>query len=74
MPGLLNDKATLYRRLPDGDDGTAQHRQELDGTVRDCARYLRDQPAEARDGFFAELSTGARLSAVEIERVANEEA
>lgn len=70
MPGLLNDQAKLYRRFPDNSEGVAQQEHELDGTVRECVAYLRQQPEAGRDCFFAELGDGTRLSAEEIERIA----
>ncbi|WP_203310308.1 hypothetical protein [Sphingomonas beigongshangi] len=73
MPGLLHDRATLYRRLPDGADGKPQQESTMEGTLLECARYLRNEPDDGRDCFFAELTDGKRLSAVEIERIAVEE-
>lgn len=73
MTGLLNDRATLYRRLPDSAEGAAQQDHVMEGTVLECARYLSNQPEDGRDCFFAELTDGKRLSAVEIDRIAVEE-
>lgn len=73
MPGLLHDRAMLYRRLPDGADGTPQQESAMEGTILECAQYLRGEPESGRDCFFAELTDGTRLSAVEIERIAVEE-
>lgn len=70
MTGLLNDRATLYRRMPDSTDGAPQQELTIEGTVLECAQYLREQPEHGRECFFAELADGKRLSAEEIDRIA----
>lgn len=70
MTGLMYDRAMLFRRLPDNVEGAARMEQTMEGTVHACARYLRNQPEESRECFFAELTDGTRLSAEEIDRIA----
>jgi hypothetical protein len=72
MSGLLNNNATLYRRMADDYTGPDLPPAVV-GTVRDCAVFLREQGAGERECFFAELNTGNRLSALEIERIADSE-